>query len=531
MFKGNNDFYPTPNSLIEKMLDGISLREVTSLLEPSVGKGNIVDYITSQKDRWGHRKYNIDIDCIEIDENLRHICRGKGYKVVHDNFLTYNTYKRYSLILANFPFSDGEHHLRKALDMLESSGGQLSCIVNAETIRNPYTNVRKSIINTLNYHNASIEYLENEFIEAERKTNVEIALIKCKIERKEVGSILLEELKLAQVQEEQSFRNQSLITNDFIKAIIIQYNFECKAGITLINEHKKLQAFTSSEFKKEDSILQLRIASSRDAYGQVNENILVNDYLKKLRYKYWSALLNNKDFTKLFTSNLKQDFYNRLDELSDYDFTEFNINQITKQLNEQVITGVEQTILALFDDLSNKYSLDSGSNIHYFNGWKTTKSWKINKKVIIRLNGYGTWNDRFDPTHYQCIDRLLDIEKVFNYLNTGKTEELTLREILKQAEENNQTKGIITKFFKVDFYRKGSCHLTFLDEDLLKKFNIFGSQKRGFLPPSYGKKSYKDMTKEEQQVVDEFEGEKEYNKVITKKDYYIYNPSSVLMLT
>ena len=39
------------------------------------------------------------------------------------------------------------------------------------------------------------------------------------------------------------------------------------------------------------------------------------------------------------------------------------------------------------------------------------------------------------------------------------------------------------------------------------------------------------MTKEEQQVIDEFEGEKEYNKVITKKDYYIYNPSSVLMLT
>lgn len=526
----NKDFYPTSDRTIEKLLEGIKLNEVNNLLEPSAGKGDIVDYIINKKDRWGHRRYNIDIDCIEIDENLRYICQGKGYKVVHDDFLTYNTYKRYSLILANFPFSDGEHHLRKALDMLENSGGQLACIVNAETIRNPYTNTRKSIINTLNKYNASIEYLEDEFTDAERKTSVEIAMIKCKVERKEIGSILLEELKQAQMLEEQQYKSQSLITNDFIKAIIIQYNFECKAGISIINEHKKLQAFTSSEFNKEDSILQLKIANARDNYGQAHDNLLVNDYLKKLRYKYWSALLNNKDFTKLFTSNLRQDFYNRLDELSGYDFTEFNINQITKQLNEQVIRGVEETILTLFDDLSYKYSCDNKSNIHYFNGWKSSKSWKINKKVIIRLNGYGSWSDRFQPTWYQCIDKLSDIEKVFNYLDTGKTEELTLREILTKAEEKGQTKGIITKFFKVDFMKKGSTHLTFLDLDLLKKFNVYGSQKRGWLPPSYGSKSYKDMTKEEQEAVNEFEGEKEYNKTIINKEYYIYNPNEVLML-
>ena len=39
------------------------------------------------------------------------------------------------------------------------------------------------------------------------------------------------------------------------------------------------------------------------------------------------------------------------------------------------------------------------------------------------------------------------------------------------------------------------------------------------------------MTKEEQEVIDNFEGEKEYNKVINNKSYYIYNPNEVLMLT
>jgi hypothetical protein len=38
------------------------------------------------------------------------------------------------------------------------------------------------------------------------------------------------------------------------------------------------------------------------------------------------------------------------------------------------------------------------------------------------------------------------------------------------------------------------------------------------------------MTKEEQEVINEFQGKEEYNKVMQNKDYYIYNPSNVLML-
>ena len=104
------------------------------------------------------------------------------------------------------------------------------------------------------------------------------------------------------------------------------------------------------------------------------------------------------------------------------------------------------------------------------------------------------------------------------------------REVLKKAEEDHQNKGVITKFFKIDFYKKGTCHLSFLDEELLKKFNVFGSMNKGWIPPSYGKKSYKDMTDEERVIIDEFEGEKEYNKTMMDIDYYIYDTNQVLML-
>lgn len=526
------DFYPTEPKTIEKLLGDIDFRKVNTILEPSSGDGSIVEYIISKANNIrSNLKTKVDIDCVEIDTNLRYILKSKGFRVVCDDFLNYNTLKSYDLIAMNPPFSSQEHHIKKAINMLIESGGELRAITNSEMIKNPYSNIRKEILNILHSNNAEIEFYQNEFSDARRETDVEIAIIKCKFEKKEIGSLILNNLKQAEEEQEDKYESNYIVENNFIKAVIKQYEFECKAGIKLIKEYNKLKAFTSSEFNKDSSILSLRLCSDRN-YSEPSENILCNDYLREVRKKYWKALFNNKEFTKLFTSNLQRDFYNRLNELADYDFNEFNIEELRKQMNNQVVTGVKETILNLFDDLSRKHywDKDTSSNIHYYNGWKSNSCWKINKRVIIPLNGFGSWSESFDPLHYQCIDKLADIEKVFNYLDTGKTEELTLREILQEAKDKNQTRGIITKFFKIDFYKKGTAHLTFLDEELLKKFNVFGSLEKGWLPPSYGKKSYNQMSEEEKEIVDNFEGEKEYGKVIANKDYYIYDANKVLML-
>lgn len=36
------EFYPTPEELVNKMLDGVNLNYVKTVLEPSAGKGDIV---------------------------------------------------------------------------------------------------------------------------------------------------------------------------------------------------------------------------------------------------------------------------------------------------------------------------------------------------------------------------------------------------------------------------------------------------------------------------------------------------------
>ena len=46
---GSEDYYPTPESLLEKITAGIDWIIVTSVLEPSAGKGNIAEFVFQEK--------------------------------------------------------------------------------------------------------------------------------------------------------------------------------------------------------------------------------------------------------------------------------------------------------------------------------------------------------------------------------------------------------------------------------------------------------------------------------------------------
>lgn len=539
MFTDNKDFYPTPKNIIDKMISGLDLKMIKSILEPSAGIGNIVDVLKEKEESYSgfHGKCSFDIDCIEADENLRHILKGKSYRVVYNDFLTYDTMKEYDLIIMNPPFSNGCRHLLKALDMQKRNGGAVICLLNAETLKNPYSNERMDLRRKLEEYHAKVEFIQQAFLDAERKTNVETALIKVQLPEAERESFILHGLKKAQETKEfKKAENTQLADNDFFKAIVNQYQLEVEAGINLIKEYYAMSPLILSRFEKDERTGEtvqkgdciLSLSTGRNGLS-------VNEYIKRVRKKYWTALFENKKFIGQLTNNLQRDFYNKVEELSNYDFSLYNIYQLKIDMLQKVVKGIEDTIIELFDEFSYKhyYYDETSKNIHYYNGWKTNKSWIVNKKVIIPLDGYKdigySWGG-FRPTNYDTVRKLQDIEKCFSYLDNGLTEAVDLERSLESAEKNGETKNIRLKYFTITFYKKGTCHITFTNEKLLKKFNIFGSQHKGWLPPSYGKKEYKDMTQEEKEVINEFEGEKEYNKVLLNKNYYLFDRNSLNLL-
>ena len=453
------DYYPTPQNLIDKMLCDLDFSMIKSILEPSAGKGNIVETLKKKEENhnkyYGKQYYQFDIDCIEVDQNLQSILKGKNFRVVYNDFLTYNTMKEYSLIVMNPPFSNGCKHLLKALEMQQRNGGAIVCLLNAETLKNPCNNDRRDLQRKLTEYNAKIEFIQDAFLDAERKTAVEIALVKVQLPEVHRKSFILEGLRKSQEQREIEIEESTqLIDNDFFKAIVNQYQLEVEAGIKLIKEYYAMQPFILSQFGKDEAtgetiqkggcILSLDLGANYDKY---RNKLSVNEYIKAVRKKYWTALFENKKFIGQLTDNLQREFYNKVEDLSNYDFSFYNIYQLKIDMQKKVVKGIEDTIIELFDELSHKYSYwdETSKNIHYYNGWKTNQSWIINKKVIIPLNGYHdlgySWG-RFMPTDYKVIRKLQDIEKCFNYLDGGLTEAVDLEKSLKFAEEFGETKNI-----------------------------------------------------------------------------------------
>lgn len=530
----NKDFYPTPAPLIEKMLTGINLSTAQPILEPSAGKGDIADYITNKDER--HSTYKTPIDTIEIDPNLQHILRSKGYPVIHDDFLTFTTGKHYRLIVANFPFSDGDSHLKKALSLLEQHGGQLVCLVNAETLRNPYTNLRKALVTKLESYDATIEYLTEQFTAAERKTNVEVALIRVTVPQANPHSILFDNLEQAEQIRASKQEQTQIVGGDFIKALVARFNTEVKLGSSLIHEYIALRPLMLARMPKKDeqdpyndSILNLTVG--RDRYGSGD---LVNDYLRELRYKYWAVLIGDSRFTSRYTSNITKSLREKLDKLKDYDFTEFNIAQLRQELNANLVLGIEEAILKMFDELSGKYAYheEFGTNIHYYNGWKHNKAHKINSKVILPMNGFSAYSfsskGKLDNSYIH--ERLQDMVKALNYLaaELDNADDVVGRAV-NRANQIGTFRRINFHYFEATFYKKGTCHITFTDLKLLAKFNIFGARKRNWLPPSYGRKRYAEMDKEEQTVIDNFQGREAYEEVVSDSKYYIVESSQLLL--
>ncbi len=528
--EAENGFYPTPAHLVRRMLDAVDWSKVDSVLEPSAGKGDLAipaaQRVISRSRSYDRKDLSsVDLDCIEIDPNLRAILKDKGLRVVHDDFLTYSTMKRYSLIVMNPPFDNAARHILKAISLLKPEG-QLVALCNAETLRNPWTNERNLLVRMLG--NAKIDYLAGEFLGGERKTDVETAMITYIAPAADLeDSLILERLRPAHKYVDMTPEQTAALTKaDFVDAIIDRYNYEVESGVRLIREYKAVRSILSSGIRFSD--LELNIGK---------EDASENNWVRNVRHKYWEMLFAAPQFVKQLTTNLQQDLYNKVTELENYEFSYFNIKEIMIQMNAHMTEGVESTIMKLFDDWTRKYHWDENApNRHYFDGWRTNDAFAVNRKAIVPLRAYTDWGSRIEPEFrvYNVINRLQDIERVFNYLDGGRTlDSESLNEILSRCEKTGETRKVDTKYFYITFYKKGTAHLEFKDMDLLAKFNIFAARGKNWLPPTFGRKKYREMNTEEKRTVDSFMGgnaEKKYNTICEKADYFLQTGSDMIAL-
>ncbi len=567
----DNQFYPTPESFLETIEEDFycelkcfdnECKYNLKVLEPSAGKGDIASHLKQYGVRkTGYSPYHgvrCAVECIEIDKTLQATLRGLEFPVVYDDFLSFETHTIYDLIYMNPPFENGDVHLLKAISLQERYGGRILCILNAQTLKNPCTRKRMELIDKLDKYGAKIKYYDGAFCayDAERISGVETAVVWIDIPAPEslFNSKVFETLDKAaeiHIEKEETQAQKELIRMglDWITSVVQQYNAHIQAALAFFKEYAAFDSVYKSRFAGIEGGLYEKPFSLK-IYGKDDYDL--NLYIQKTRRLYWKTLFDNPKFSGRLTTRLQNELSARLDEMAHYDFNEHNILSLMEENMRATAKGIEAEILALFDKFTKHAQYDGCDNVHYYNGWKTNSAYKLNSKIIIPFysawksspnyvyhgTGYGGYCTKkgyvYELNERETIYTLTDMAKTLNYLANGVCglEDMeTLGAIITRNFERGNAKNIETEHFILTFYKKGTCHLKFRNQELLDKFNLFASQRKGWLPPSYGKKAYGEMDEEEQTLVKEFSGSEEnYNKIFYNQQNYLVENKELLQI-
>jgi predicted RNA methylase len=499
------EFYPTPKSVIRLMLAPY-IRSYDSynlagkfILEPSAGKGDIADFVTAQK------YSKVSVDCIELDPNLQHVLRGKGHSVVGSDFLNFKPTIRYDMILMNPPFSNGDEHLLHAWDIAANT--DIVCILNAQTIRNPHTKRRQLLQSIISEH-GKVEYHSAAFTQAERTTNVEIAIVR--LTKKVAANDDPFFIDMEMEQDFTDFSEESMETGlsipNAIQDHVRMYEQARRELLVLSKSIAKLHLLAKPILASHSSIERMV-----KEHASSNPKLMYNTIAKEINRSAWSSIFTKTKLERYMTSKVRSNFQEYTESQGRMSFNEENIRAMFDMLFTNRVSILEQALVDVFDILT-KYHED---NRVHMEGWKTNDAHKVNRKVIVPY--YIEFDDKYSSNKegkyrigYHRTSQMSDIDKALCLITGDQYGDITL-------PDKTVQKGIITcqdaleekfneigwvkpgdkydntcssHFFDFKFWKKGTLHMTFKDEWLWEQFNIKVAGQRNWLPTGY-KNQYK----------------------------------------
>jgi hypothetical protein len=468
-----DEFFPTPKPVIATMIAPVRTRiedPTQVILEPSAGKGDILDYVgTVTKSRIHHRVY-----AIEINPELQMVLIGKNYTVIGADFLQFDEPYHFDVVLMNPPFSDGVKHALKAWDVV-AAGGVVVCLLNAETVRNPYTHERQRLAQIVKQYGRA-EDLGPCFAEAERPTHVDVVMIvlnKPELDRADVLGDLGFEAEAP--HKEATFTANPIAHADMFRALVNQYH----AAAELLRQRYEL-----------GQKLAFYIDGVKGDYASPNFEKLpsLNEQLTELKHMFWSYVFDRTKLASITTSSVREDFERRRKAQQNIAFTYDNIMLVLEALRQNLDTIIQQCIIEAFDRATRYHE----KNKEHHEGWTSNKSWMIAKKIIVP---YGVeyeqrWGDYWSLRHYKAQE-FNDLDKACCFLSGRKFDNITSV----SAAINHHLQGVRngqpydvkfdSTFFTIKVHKKGTVHLWWKDEALRAQFNQAAAKGKGWVGPGY----------------------------------------------
>jgi len=451
------DFYPTPTEVINDMLNGYDV-ENKSILEPSAGKGNIIEILLQSNAK--------QVLYCEIDNNLSLMCQDKGGIFLNNDFLqtTKEQVSHIDFIIMNPPFSKQKEHIMHAWKIAPEGCSVLS-LCNSDMFKG-YGSRSLEILNIINEYGDKVD-LGNCFKNAERYTDVYITLIKLKKPIVNEGKNEFEGFFMD--DDVQKDEGEGLLPYNFIKDIVGRY-------VKTIGLFDK-QLETAIEINESTSLFyDLKIGFSCKSENKI---VTRNEFAKDLQKNAWKFIFNKMNLTKVSTSGLREDINKFVEHNSNIPFTMKNIYRMIDIVIGTTSQRMDKALMEVFTNVTRHYD----ENRYNVEGWKTNSHYLLTEKFILPYVVERGFRNGEPDLRYREGDKLEDMQKAICYMTGTKYEDATP---LYDYFRNNYIewgKWNTWGFFEIKCFKKGTMHFKFKSVDLWAKFNQNISRIMGYPLP------------------------------------------------
>lgn len=477
-----NQFYPTPYALAVKAAGMFENKNFDYVLDPSAGNGDLLKGLS--RAAGGRHIARLKMYGAEIDITRHARLREEGIEVVATDFLAFDDLSRFSHIIMNPPFNQGVKHVLHAWNGLWD--GEIVAIINAETVKNQFSAERKLLVKLIKDH-GSVEFIQDAFMDAERTTGVEVALVH--LTKKGAASIydrIIGDVVGKGDQHEDDLRdvldesNQIAVQGSTIKNAVRAYN----AALIAIKESALAAARAGYYMGLSgcDYLSDTDGVISGGAHG-VRKQIL--ELSEKLLTASWRNIVKITEFRTRLSSAAQSRFDSEIATISKLAFTRENIYSLLDGVVASSGQIQIEMMLDIFDEITKYYP---DNRVHY-------KGWKSNAKH--RSDGMKIKTTRFilpirsiygasGSLDYKSENRLSDFDKVFLMLD-GKIEadEEGAAPTLLQLSRNRMlsSQRVSSLYFDVRFYPgAGTMHFYPKNKKLIDRLNRFVGRERNWIP-------------------------------------------------
>lgn len=463
----NQEFFPTPPHIIELMCEGLTL-EGKTILEPSAGKGDIVDFLKAS---------GSTVLACENNKDLSLILESKC-SVIGSDFLelTSDKISHINAIVMNPPFSKADKHILHAYS-IAPAGCVIVALCNYSTIENKYTKDRESLGSLIDMYGLAQD-IGNPFEESERYTKVRTALVRL---HKAGGDANTEFDGFFMDEEPEESQADGMMKYNFIRDVVNRYVEAVKIFDEQLSSAVKMSNITSSFY------------SSSLAFHCTSEDKPVkrNEFKKDLQKSAWKFIFSKMDFEKFTTKGLKEDINKFVEQQTQIPFTMRNIYKMLEIVIGTTEQRMDKALLEVFDSLTERYH-DNRMNLE---GWKTNSHFLVNRRFIFPYGATSDYSGGLRIEAYRNAgETLIDLEKALCFMNGVNYDDISPSKAYSYGKDWTPpaSHGIVhlskmeagqwydTHFFRVKAFKKGTIHCEFKDVDIWGRFNQRIAKIKGF---------------------------------------------------